>query len=122
MRIINLSKNSVLATNALVAEHHAARIMGLLACQKFDFGQALVIPNCNAIHTRGMHFPIDVIFLEHHPIVRGQGVVLETVTMPPGNVWKLKEYRPELCSVIELPEGVIAATGSAPDDVLELMQ
>lgn len=40
------------------------RLIGLLACRHLPDEEALVFPNCRSIHTLGMRFPIDVLFVD----------------------------------------------------------
>ena len=41
------------------------RMRGLLGRRVLPIGQGLLIENCGSVHTVGMRFPIDVIFLDH---------------------------------------------------------
>ncbi len=45
------------------------RAIGLLACSALDQDEALLIRPCRAIHTCGMRFTIDVVFLDRHGVV-----------------------------------------------------
>ena len=66
LRILNHSKNSVLATHASVADTPISRTRGLIdhAPHEFTPGNGLLFPECNAIHTVEMKFPIDVLFID----------------------------------------------------------
>ncbi|MEW6008350.1 MAG: DUF192 domain-containing protein [Candidatus Omnitrophota bacterium] len=66
MKIINLSKNTVLAENAVVAKSLLSRLKGLLGRGVLTKGEGLIIPDCGSIHTFFMGFSIDVIFLDNH--------------------------------------------------------
>lgn len=63
MKIINQSKNTILADNAVIASTPLARMRGLLGRKVFAAGEAIVLKPCNSIHTFFMAFAIDVLFL-----------------------------------------------------------
>ena len=41
-----------------------ARLLGLAGMTRLDPDEALVIPHCTSVHTFGMRFPIDVVFVD----------------------------------------------------------
>jgi uncharacterized membrane protein (UPF0127 family) len=41
-----------------------ARLAGLALIPRLDSDEALVIPHCTSVHTFGMRFPIDVVFVD----------------------------------------------------------
>src|SRR3954471_10349664 len=43
-----------------------ARLLGLAFMSPPPPDHALLLPNCRSVHTFGMRFPIDVIFLDDH--------------------------------------------------------
>ncbi len=47
-----------------VATHLAQRLRGLLGTARLGFGQGLLIRPCGSVHTFGMRYPIDVLFLD----------------------------------------------------------
>ena len=60
------------------------RLRGLLGRPHLPDSTAMIIHHCNAIHTIGMRFPIDVVFVDK------QGKVLKVATnIPPGHpcIW-----------------------------------
>ncbi len=59
-----------------------ARMKGLLGRKQLPEGEALLIRPCNAIHTLGMRFPIDVRFYD-----RSGALVREVLRVPPGRWW-----------------------------------
>jgi uncharacterized membrane protein (UPF0127 family) len=99
----------VLAEAADVAGDSRARRTGLLKRDKLDPGQGLWIAPCEAVHTFGMKFTIDVLFLDRQRRVRK---VRE----------RMVPRRLSACltahSVLELPEGTIAATRTQEGDQL----
>ena len=60
----------------MVAESWWARLRGLAWRREPPDGWALLFPRCRSVHTFGMRFPIDVVFLDPHgwPIAIRQGV------------------------------------------------
>lgn len=42
------------------------RMRGLLGCSGLPAGAGLLIEHCGSIHTVGMRFPIDVVFIDRH--------------------------------------------------------
>ena len=55
----------------VVARGLRARLFGLAFRREMDADEALLIPRCRSVHTFGMRFAIDVVFLD------GDGDVLE---------------------------------------------
>jgi len=106
----NLTRATVLAEAAGVADTSRTRRTGLLKHDSLPVGRGLWIVPTEAIHTFGMKFPIDVLFLDRKR-----------------KVLKLRENmdraRISVClrahSVLELPAGTIAATGTQAGDQLE---
>lgn len=100
----------MLAGQAEVADTSKKRRSGLLKRQSLPQGEGLWITPCEAIHTFGMKFPIDVLFLG-----RDRTVMKLREAVPPGRI--------AVClwahSVLELPAGTISATGTAVGDRLE---
>ena len=63
--------HAIIERNGKTLAHHVelagnlwARNRGLLGRERLDDGEALLIPGCGSIHTWGMRFTIDVIFLD----------------------------------------------------------
>ena len=85
---------------------------GLLGQKSLAPGAGLYIASCQSIHSWFMKFPFDAIFVD------GNWRVLHLVhSMPPFRisalVWRAR-------GVVELPVGVILATDTRKDDLLEL--
>ena len=53
----------------MLATTPLARMRGLLARPPLERGQALYISPCNMVHTVGMGYPIDVVFLRRDGLV-----------------------------------------------------
>ena len=62
--VYNKTKDTFLATRVQVADSSLRRLVGLLGKRSLDSGSGLLIFPSNSIHTLGMCFSIDVIFLD----------------------------------------------------------
>jgi uncharacterized membrane protein (UPF0127 family) len=63
-RFARLPSANPLGIRALVAETFRARLLGLAFLPRERAPSALLIPRCRSVHTFGMRFPIDVVFLD----------------------------------------------------------
>ena len=110
LRVRNQSKNTLLTDRADIADTSKKRKLGLLKHTKLEPGEGLWITPCEAVHTIGMKFPIDVVFLDK------QRRVLKVRS-------DLQRWRMAAClrahSVLELPSGWAQATQTAAGDQLE---
>ena len=68
--LVNAQTGAVIASSVEVARTSATRRRGLLGREGLPTGSALVITRCNAIHTMGMQFAIDVAFIDGDGCVR----------------------------------------------------
>lgn len=111
LRVRNQSKNTLLADRADIANTSITRKVGLLKHARLEKGEGLWITPCEAVHTIGMKFPIDVLFLD-----KKRRVVKIRSEMPR---WRFSgAFRAH--SVLELPSGMAEATGTTAGDQLEL--
>ena len=92
-----------------VARTRSERRRGLLG--RDDVAGALLIERCRCVHTIGMSFDIEVLFLDR------QRRVVDVVRMPPGRIG-----RPRLSarSVIEARAGASERWGLAVGDTLDV--
>jgi uncharacterized protein len=108
----NTTRNSVLAESADLADSSAKRQKGLLGRDSLPVGHGLWIVPCESVHTFGMRFPIDVLYLDRKKRVRKT-----RSSMVP--------WRVSMCllahSVLELPAGVIEQTGTQRGDQLDFV-
>src|ERR1700692_2167179 len=65
LRIRNQSRDTLVADRAEIADTSAKRRTGLLKHTGLAPGEGLWIAPCEGVHTFGMKFPIDVVFLNH---------------------------------------------------------
>jgi uncharacterized membrane protein (UPF0127 family) len=110
LKILNLTRQSVLADCVEVADRGATRRKGLLGRDGLAAGEGLWIVPCESVHTFGMRFPIDLIYLD-----RSRKVKKVRSGLPP---WRLSACL-SAHSVLELPAGTIRTTQATPGDKLE---
>ena len=55
-----------------VAATRRARLLGLAGLREMPPRSALLLPGCSSVHTFGMRFAIDVLFLDEHREVVGE--------------------------------------------------
>jgi len=110
MKIINQTKATVLAEDALLADNFWKRMVGLLGKDALRPGQALILKPCNCVHTFFMRFPIDCLFVDKNKIV------IKTIScLKPFKITPLY-FSSHL--VIELPEGAITSSYTREGDTL----
>jgi len=110
LRVRNQSKNTVLGDRVGIADNSATRRTGLLKHSRLEQGEGLWIAPSEAVHTFGMKFPIDVLFLDK------KRKVLKIRS-------DMVRSRMAIClrahSVLELPSGTAAAMNTVVGDQLE---
>ena len=112
MRAVNLTKNKELARNVSIASSMVARMKGLLGRKELKKGESLWIKPCNSIHTIGMKFPIDVLFLD------STNIVMEIKKQLP--VYRITGIYFRASSVLELPAGTLQETNTQVGDRIEI--
>ena len=111
VRLVNLTREAVLAERAAVAETPRARNRGLLGTDSLADGCGLLIVPCRQVHTFGMRFPIDV------AVCDADLVVLRTRRLPPGRMTlPMRRGR----QVIEAEAGAFARWGLVAGDQLDV--
>jgi uncharacterized protein len=110
----NRTRQAYLATAMAVSDTHWTRLRGLLGLSASHFrkGCGLWIVPCHGVHTLGMAFPIDVIYLNGAMTV----IYLHRDLQP----WRFAPVRIQATSVLELPCGAAAETGTAVGDTIEI--
>ena len=110
----NRTRQAYLATALAVADTHWTRLRGLLGLGADDFrnGSGLWIVPCHGVHTLGMGFPIDVVYLD-----RTLSVIDVQAEVQP---WRLAPVRRHAASVLELPCRIAAETKTAVGDRIEI--
>jgi uncharacterized membrane protein (UPF0127 family) len=106
----NRTREAYLATALAVADTHWTRLRGLLGRTAHDFrnGDGLWIVPCHGVHTLGMGFAIDVVYLDQDLTV----IHTEAQLRP----WRIAPVRRHSQSVLELPSSTITQTQTAVGD------
>lgn len=112
VRAYNRTRNLPLVIHGTIAADWWSRLRGLLGHAPLQPGEGLLLRGENAIHTFGMTFAIDVLFLD-----RTGRVVHLISAMPP---WRISPLVTRARDVLELPAGIIAQTNTALGDQIEL--
>lgn len=110
LRVANQTRGRVLADRADIANTGAKRRTGLLKHTGLKPGEGLWIAPCEGVHTFGMKFPIDVVFLSRKKLV--------LKTRPDMGKRRIS-FSLRAYSVLELPAGTLAETGTVAGDQLE---
>ena len=110
LRISNLTRQIELAQCVDVADSGAKRRTGLLGREMLSAGEGLWIVPCESIHTFGMKFPIDLVYLDRDRRVKK----IRSDVHP----WRISACL-SAHSVLELASGSIGRTGTRPGDRLE---
>ncbi|MCM8795886.1 MAG: DUF192 domain-containing protein [Candidatus Omnitrophica bacterium] len=112
MKIINKTKNSILAKDVVVADTLLKRIKGLLGRKEFKQPEALIIKPCNSIHTFFMRFPIDVLFVD-----KNHKVIAAISGLKP---FRLSRVYFSSHYVVELPAGTLESSATSKGDRLKI--
>ena len=110
MIVVNETKESVLAKNVWVAENFFERLRGLIGSPALVEGEGFLIPSCSGIHTFGMNYLIDAIYLDRN------GRAVEVISSLKPNSFGIVNFQAR--SVLELPEGTIERTKTEKGDLL----
>lgn len=113
-RAFNQTRQAYLATALAVADTHWTRLRGLLGLRSSDFrnGSGLWIVPCHGVHTLGMGFPIDVVYLDDAMTV----IDIRRALQP----WRFAPVRTQASSVLELPCSTADETRTAVGDKIQI--
>jgi uncharacterized protein len=110
LEIRNLTRDSEVAARVRPADRAWSRMVGLLGRRRLARDEGLLLTPCTSVHTFLMFFPIDILYLSR------EHVVVKAVSA-------LRPFRLSAClkgshSILELPAGVIEASGTQVGDRL----
>jgi uncharacterized protein len=88
-----------------VATGIPARLLGLAHLDREEVGPGLLIPRCSGVHTFGMRFALDLVFLDGH----GEAISARRGIPPRHLVWERGA-----AAVLELPAPRSAAVARRP--------
>jgi len=112
VKLVNKTRNVVLAQDARLADNRLSRLRGLIGRAPLQAGQGLIILPSQGIHTFFMSYPIDAIYVD------SQGRVIRALE-------DLRPYRFAPINlrtkyVAELPAGTLKRTGTKVGDMIEI--
>lgn len=110
LRAVNRERGTVLAGRVEAAETVPARMRGWLGRAKAPADEGLWLAPCWAVHTFGMRFPIDLLFLD------AEGRVVHA--MEGLKPWRLSRLVVCAHGVLELPAGKVRSSRTAPGDTV----
>lgn len=113
MPIYNKIKNITLPFQVVEANSFLTRLVGLLGTKKIDTEKVLYIKRCSGIHTIGMKYSIDAVFLNKY-----SRVTRLYESLKPNRITSInfKDHR-----VLEFPSGTIKDLKIDKGDVFEII-
>jgi uncharacterized protein len=111
VRAMNRDRGTELARRVEKADRFWTRLRGLSGRPELPPGEALWIVPCRGVHTRGMSFPIDVLFLDRHC-----RVLAVEENLAPGRVAPIR-WRAR--TVLELPAGTVCGSATRIGDHID---
>ncbi len=112
MKAFNSRSGKEVSADVMVAESLPKRLKGLLGKKELRQGESLWIRPCKGIHTIGMGFPIDVVFLNKRNVV-----ISVKQNFPPN---RMTRFYFGAVSVLELTAGTLTATETRVGDRIEI--
>lgn len=107
----NVTRERVLGDAVRVADSYLARARGLLGTPSLSAGQGLWIVPCRSIHSIGMRYEFDALFVDR------TGAVVALYSRFPRN--RVSAIFRQARGVLELPPGTIEETGTEVGDVVD---
>jgi len=114
MRVHNATRDRILGDGIRHASSLFSRMRGLLGTRALSSGEGLWICPCNSIHSVGMAFEFDALFLD-----AGMRVVALHRRFRKN---RLSRIYWNARGVLELPEGTIERTGTEVGDEIEFRE
>ncbi len=110
LQVLNVTRKTILASCVEITSNGEERRKGLLGRERLLAGEGLWIVPCEAVHTFGMKFAIDVIYLDRDKKIRKV-----KMNVPPWRVSAcLSAY-----STLELAAGTVRGAAAITGDILE---
>jgi len=114
IKIIDVTRNSVVGWDIVVASTCWLRLVGLLGKAGLEPGTGLLIAPSSGVHTWGMRFPIDVVALDRNLRVLGTWQRLGS--------FRIAALGWNTHAVLELPAGAIQQSDIGVNDQLAIAQ
>ena len=112
MKTVTIQKDGVPIARVWNANSYFTRLRGLLG-RSLEEGGGLLLTPCGSIHTFGMRYAIDAVYLD-----RTGRVLRVDEALPAGKAWPGARGAKR---VLELPAGYAAKRQIRPTDVLEVV-
>ena len=97
MRLLQARSGAVLASRLLEPRTALGRAVGLLSRSELPEGTGMWLHPCRSIHTLGMRFPIDAVFVDRRRVV--------VRVYPRLQPWRVVPFVLRARGVVELPAG-----------------
>lgn len=112
VKLRNLTKDIMILNDIIIAQDFFSRLKGLLGKKSLEKDQGLILRPCNSVHTVGMKFSIDVVF------VNKDNKVLHIIkNMKP---YKFSPIIKKASYVIETSRGTISDENLEVGDIIEI--
>lgn len=112
LKITNLTRGTVIAGHAPIADTFFSRLIGLLNRSSLPEGEGLVITRCQSIHMLFMRFSIDAIFAD-----KANAVVGLVRGLKP---FRLSPFFGKAAFAVELPVQTIEKSQTRLGDTLQI--
>ena len=113
MKTVEIRKDGETIANVMHATGYFARLRGLLG-RTIDQDSGMLLSPCSAIHTIGMGYPIDALYLD-----KTLRVLRIDHSIPPG---KIMPQQRGAKHVLELPDGSAKRRALSAGDTLEVIR
>jgi uncharacterized membrane protein (UPF0127 family) len=111
MILVNATRKTTVSDRCRFANSVLKRMIGLLNRRILSEGEGLLLDRCYGIHTIGMRFPIDVLFLD-----KELHVIKVVPALPPFRTCVVKHAM----YVLELPAGAIQRSQTVAGDQIQV--
>ena len=112
IKILNLTRNTTLAENTVIADSFFSRLQGLLGKDGLARGEGLILKPCDSIHTFFMRFAIDAAFVDKNNRVIRLYHSLKS--------WRISGIFPRAAFCIELPARTLQFSFTQEGDQIEV--
>jgi uncharacterized protein len=112
MKILNVTKSTVLADKAVLADSMMKRLVGLLDRDHLDEGEGLILSPSNSIHSFFMRFTFDAIFLDRNNLV--------IAVIPFFKPSHISPIFYNALNTLELPAGTVSKTDTRIGDKIKI--
>lgn len=109
MSIVNLTRSATMADHVAIAASFQSRARGLIGRTALPEGHALVLHPCRGVHAIFLAFALDVIYLDR------DDRAIHILCLTP---WHVGPIVRQSGTVIELPAGTTARTGTVVGDLI----